>query len=455
MTKVKKFCRITKYLETIDKELHAVLDDLCLFGLFRSRGPGVTFLYPTDKDYRKKIATLAYGNTPEKAVDMIKALVLSDYLPNVADFGNKKDNIGNMLRKKLEVDKVEKDVVLLKGGLKLKLDDKFIAMHSDDSMVVYSLSGKGELSLTSGAASVKYTQSKPSHGGSIRGGCGSAIEFAKWIEDTYKSQKSDKKNAYQAAMAYTYYRATQCDEKVDICKQLVAGMSAGARSSFYTIFSPYCQFGLSNLNSEFVGQCYEMKRDMESCFDSYPTHYADYRDKVIKIAREGTSSNEENELSDRHTEQMKVINGSSTNTVVYQVKEQYTNSGELARDLFSVYNYLSLIKENTEPGYYETCFLWIVRNVYTTISDITEHSVDLAHNMTIYGNLVRSDAYKYYPINTTQVRTHYKSLGLELPEPVQKTLLFTIEQNKETGVHGGSSVRSVAELNEMMLGGLE
>ncbi|MGK0368102.1 MAG: hypothetical protein ACI9QD_001243, partial [Thermoproteota archaeon] len=141
MPNVKKFCRITKYLETIDKELYTILDDLCLFGLFRSRGSGVTFLYPTDKSYRKSIAKEAYGNTPEKAVDMIKALVLSDYLEKPADFSNKKDNIGNMLRKKLEIDKVEGDVVLLKGGLKLTMS-KFKAM-SGDSLAVYCLAGKG------------------------------------------------------------------------------------------------------------------------------------------------------------------------------------------------------------------------------------------------------------------------------------------------------------------------
>lgn len=452
MTKVKKFCRITKYLETIDKEMHAVLDDLCLFGLFRSRGSGVTFLYPVDKSYRKKIATLAYGNTPEKAVDMIKALVLSDYLPNVADFGNKKDNIGNMLRKKLEIDKVEKDTVLLKGGLKLKLDDKFISMNSGDSMVVYSLSGKGELSTTSAPATVKYTQSKPMSGG----GGGVVREFAKWIEDTYSKQPVDKKNAYQAAMSYTYYRATQCDEKTDTCKKLVAGMSAGARSSFYTIFSPHCQFGLSNLDDEFVNQCFEMKRDMGSCFDSYPNYYEKYRDLVITMARDGTNSDEADELKNRKSEQMDVINGSSTNTVVYQVKSHYQNTNELARDLFSVYNYLALIMENNsqETDYYEKCFLWIVRNVYRNVSDITEHSVDLAHNMTIYGNLVRSDAYKYYPIASTQTRSDYASLGWEFPSPLQKTSLFTIEKNMDTGKYGGYDGRSVEDLNAMMLGGL-
>ena len=47
--KVKKFCRVTKFLQQTDKDLHQALDDLCLFGLFRTRGRGVTFLYPVDK----------------------------------------------------------------------------------------------------------------------------------------------------------------------------------------------------------------------------------------------------------------------------------------------------------------------------------------------------------------------------------------------------------------------
>ena len=86
--KVKKFCRVTKFLEQTDKDLYQALDDLCLFGLFRTRGRGVTFLYPTDKSYRKKIIDSAYSNTPEKAVDMIRSLVLLDYLPSPNDFKN-------------------------------------------------------------------------------------------------------------------------------------------------------------------------------------------------------------------------------------------------------------------------------------------------------------------------------------------------------------------------------
>jgi hypothetical protein len=455
MTKLKKFCSITKYLETIDKELHTVLDDLCLFGLFRSRGSGVTFLYPTNEAYRKKITKLAYGNTPEEAVDMIKALVLSDYLPKIADFGNKKDNIGNMLRKKLEVENVEKDTVLLKGGLKLKLDDKFVSINPDDTTVVYNLSGTGEISLKSADASVKYTQSKP-RGGSVRGGGGTALDLAKWVEDAYAKQTNVKKNAYQAVMAYTYYLALQSNDKDDICKRLVAGMSAGARSSFYTIFSPYCDFKLSNLSPEFVKLCYEIKNDMDSCFESYPTFYKDYRTKVIIAAYAGSNIEESKEISKKLEEQKKLIKTVSPNEIVSVVKQQYKNQYELARDIFSVYNYLSLTQEmDGDNNYYTKCFLWVVRNVYKTASDITDHSLDLAHNMSIYGNLIRCDAYKYFPNSAEAQTANFVDLRLDLPIPTAKDTLFTIENNSVTAKHGGSTVRSVADLNAMMLGGLE
>jgi hypothetical protein len=352
-----------------------------------------------------------------------------------------------MLRKKLEIDKVEGDVVLLKGGLKLTMS-KFKAM-SGDSLAVYCLSGKGELSTTTAPATVKYTQSKPISG--ARGGAeqGSAYELAQWVEGVYKDQPKEKKNAYQAVMAYTYFLAMQMgDDSVDICKKLVAGMSAGARSSFYTIFSPYCEFGLSNLDPEFVSQCLGMKRDMPACFESYPAFYVEYRDSVIKKADCSV------DLESRKKDQQDVIHRSSANTVVYQVKKQYEdNMGKLARDLFSVYNYLALVMEASEDNYYNSCFLWIVRNVYTSISDITEHSLDLAYNMTIYGNLVRSDAYKYCPIDSKTVMTGYESLGLVLPSPTMKEKLFSIEQNKDTNIHGGDDVRSVADLDQIMMGG--
>jgi hypothetical protein len=454
MPNVKKFCSITKYLETIDKEFHGVLDDLCLFGLFRSRGSGITFLYPTDKTYRKKITTLAYGNTPEKAVDMIKVLVLSDYLPKPSDFNNKKDNIGNMLRKKLEPFNVVKDVVELKGGLKLKLDDKFIALNSDNSMIVYSMSGKGELSMTTEPASVKYTQHKPKHGGSSD----NATDLAKWVEDQYLKQITDSEKktvAYQATLAYTYFRATQMGERsVDICKELVKGMSAGARSTFYTTFNPYCKFGLCDLPTDFISQCSEIKRDVASCFSSYPDFYQRYRDEVLKLAGAGES---DEDAQKRFNEQKKVIDD-NTNTIVYKVKKKYEGiKAELARDLFSVYSYLSLASELAEPQQYNKCFLWIVRNVYVSINDITEHAVDLAHNMSIYGNLVRCDAYKYCPtsLTTKTKRPVFQDFNKTLPDPTSQ-IMFTIEHNTDTMKHGGAmGGRSTEQLNTMMSGGLE
>lgn len=139
---VKKFCSISKYIQQNDKEFYQALDDLCLFGLFRPRGNGVTFMYP-DKDYRKKIVKEAYSDSPESAVEMVRNLVLLDFLPNHLDFDKK--TIATALHKKLEVESAEKDHVTLKSKHKIVKETKFITLRNNDPVALYLLTGKGIL----------------------------------------------------------------------------------------------------------------------------------------------------------------------------------------------------------------------------------------------------------------------------------------------------------------------
>ena len=202
--KVKKFCRVTKFLEQTNKDLYQALDDLCLFGLFRTRGRGVTFLYPTDKSYRKKIIDHAYSNNPEKAVDMIKALVLLDYLPSPTDFNNKKDDIPNALHKKLEVDSADANGVKLKSGHKLEVDKSFVPLRAGEPVAVYKISGKGELPLTGAASTMKYNNKSK---GEYRGGSlekSDEIKITECVESIYA--KGEKK-IYRTVMSLIYQYA--------------------------------------------------------------------------------------------------------------------------------------------------------------------------------------------------------------------------------------------------------
>ena len=144
--KLKKFCRLTQYLEQVDKDLYQAFDDLCLFGLFRVRGNGVTFLYPTNKAYRKKIIDHTYSNNPEKAIDMVKALVLLDYIPRPSEFKSK--TVVNSLHLPVAVSKADTKEVELKSGHTLTVAKDFATLRADDPVAVYHMSGTGELPMT-------------------------------------------------------------------------------------------------------------------------------------------------------------------------------------------------------------------------------------------------------------------------------------------------------------------
>jgi len=143
--KTQKYCSIHRFLEDNDKELHEVFERLCIGTLLRPKGKanGVTFLYPKDADYRKEIISAAYGANPEKALQMLRAITLLDYLPQTSDFVTRKDDLPNALLQRVGVTSADSKTVKLSSGLELTKDSKFVPMDGR-KLCVYKMSGKGK-----------------------------------------------------------------------------------------------------------------------------------------------------------------------------------------------------------------------------------------------------------------------------------------------------------------------
>jgi hypothetical protein len=168
MSKLKKFCKITRYIEQIDGELAQVITDLCLDRLFIPRGVnGITFLYPKEPSYRKEIIASAYSDNPEKAIQMIESLIILDYLPRPGDFVLKKDDIPNSLRQRIEVTSADASSVKLSCGSVLKPDLGFMPINTRENMAVYEITGK-QIPLNGPKASMKYASKR--RGNKTRGG---------------------------------------------------------------------------------------------------------------------------------------------------------------------------------------------------------------------------------------------------------------------------------------------
>jgi len=235
---VKKFCSISKYIQQNDKEFYQALDDLCLFGLFRPRGNGVTFMYP-DKDYRKKIVKEAYSDSPESAVEMVRNLVLLDFLPNHLDFDKK--TIATALHKKLEVESAEKDHVTLKSKHKIVKETKFITLRNNDPVALYLLTGKGILPVSTERVDTRLEDRNHQE---KEGG----VEFnlaalTKFIEDNFKLHP----HIYQAVMGLFYECLVEnYDSHKSVIDEIYYYVGPSALASYYIIIAGSSDIGPIN-----------------------------------------------------------------------------------------------------------------------------------------------------------------------------------------------------------------
>ena len=227
MPSKQKICSIVKFLSEHDKELYQTIGDLYLFKLFQVQGRGITFLYPTDKMFRCKLVNIAYSNDPSKAIDMIKSLVLLDYLPTTHEFSEKKDDIPNALKNKLDIDTIDDKCITLKSCHKITSNVKYLSMKFDDNAVVWNLSGADALPTTGFQSSMKYSNKAAPKGYALRTKKINVIENEYLKYRAYDIYKHYLTNLYKRVLTDTF---SQYADKV------YNGMCAHPRASFYTLF---------------------------------------------------------------------------------------------------------------------------------------------------------------------------------------------------------------------------
>ena len=434
-TKLKRFCRITKFLEQHDKELYQTIDDLCLFNLFRSRGNGITFLHPSDKAFRKKIIDSAYSDSPEKAIDMIRSLVLMDYLPSPKDFESKKDDIPNALRKRLEVASADAKTVILKSGHKLTVENKFAPIRSNDPSAVYILSGSGPLPLTGPSANMKYAQKKSPGGEFSGGGGGDKTTLANFVESNYPTHN----NIYKAVLAFLYKKAQNAGENV-MCN-VYSGMCASARATFYVLMCPHSSGDPYNLGTVMNDVCgFSNSINPENISASLlvcSSEYVKLRDAIINTARTKLGINLQKSLDETDVIRKNLLSETSSSVDLRAVLNQVYkgDKNRLAKDVFTVYCFLASVNEVSDSKLYSTCFIFVVKNIYNDLYSVLNHNRDLAFNFSLYLNLLKSDALDHMPILSTEPVS--PNFALSMPTPTSKTEYFSIYRNEVTEKTGG------------------
>jgi hypothetical protein len=437
--KMKKFCKISKYLEIHDKQMFQVFDDLCLFPLLRVRNRGVTFLRPVNKEFRTQIINATYSQSPETAVDIIKTLILYDFLLDAKSSMGR--TIPNASKFKLEIEKIDGKKLILKSKHVIEPDNAFKTLRHGDLAAVWTLSGTGGLPLSGKSVSMDDSDRKVSGGAMLL-----RETLGKFVENTY--QKGEKK-IYRATMACLYkYAATSETEAT--CKLIVDTMCATARASFYVIVEPYADKKLYNVFDELINKTLLVKDAYPESVNIFDMSYEKVRNALIKKVYP-TRKNRNTLVAANDVSRKNILSVINQHTLKRAIENSYNDPEKFAKDAFTMYCFLSTRNEEGDSSYYKNCFCYVVRNLYKTPTEITSTTLpDVAFTMSIYGNLLKSDAFKYVPFlfgdGENEPRIGYED---DIPSPTDLKTVFTIEQNELTNKQGGGS-KSVEELENFI-----
>lgn len=243
---VSKHCSILNYIRRTDESLYDIIQDLCLGRMFipKRGAPGITFLYPDD-NLVKEIKTIAYGDEPEKAIEILQSLVLLDDLQTIKDFSAKQSDIPTFLRKKLPIEKVDANKVVLKNGAEFELDSKFKARSDRSNLAVYKLS-KQLVPVTGEAADFSNVKQKVGKkgGADLMAGSEQAdrkLLFEAVLDDYTKSNCDPAMELIVAMYNWTKAETSGVDavEREKIANLIESQVSYDSLASLAIILQPY------------------------------------------------------------------------------------------------------------------------------------------------------------------------------------------------------------------------
>jgi hypothetical protein len=433
---LKKYCSLSKYLQQNDKELLAAFEDLCQQHLLRPQrdSSGVTLIIPKEKAYRQKILNAIGSTSPEVAVAMLKSLVLRDYYPTPSSFGT---NVVNLLGQKVSIEGTSETSVKLDKNMVLTQDKKFIPLNRDN-MAVYLLTGKGEISTSNPAAAIVQKPSKM--GGSESSSA--KKELQKYLEDIYATEIGKVDNIY-VKKVYFQLRYIKYGDPEFITggseENIIDYLGNDEFSDSY-LLDMYCD--------SCAKDCFKV---LLSLFKSNGEN-AEYsqkitnatKEKYIAIKSETIGVRETIGYPDNYANRVSGIQGPMD--IREKVHKYYGDDKQsLGKDLFIVFSNINRDLWNTEPTTDDKIksfrnYAYLASRVYTCCGDMLKSEFDIARDLTIYGNLLKSDVFKFSPQASFTSENVSLPIPATLPSPLDMKL-YSLSGfiNKPTNVSGGSS----------------
>lgn len=403
---LKKFCNLDNYVEQVDPAFYAVFEKTCQYGLLRpARGStGITLLFPKDKAYRDNIIKTVYSSAPEPAIDMLKALVLKDFYPNLASFKNAPIN---NLNQKLIIDSITDKAVKLVGGLEITPDPKFMPMSFRTNIAVYLVSGKGEMPTKN---PVTAFESKPLKSGGFS--FYSKGPMQELVAKQYAGEIGLIQNIYVKKVYLQLkelMRPFMGDENSGELKELKSKVREFLGNDEFSdsyLLDMFCDERCNGV----VLECMRSTEYRPAFNKITKAHYIAMKNSFLETPNG-------NDVSVKDPHRLKGI--SNPIDIRLKVMEHYNNDKQrVGRDLFIVYCNISRDQWNTSVDAVDLFnnFAYVVGNVYTKCTDMVSQDFDIPRDLTIYGNLLKSDVFKYV------AQTTFDSAPLSLPTSIPSPL---------------------------------
>lgn len=148
INKMQKYPSIPKFLQARYPDVYDLIQSLAMEGaLVPKRQVGLTFLLP-NKKYVEKITKTLEGSKPEEASDMMLSLIIPEFLGSASAWDAHKDDIPNLLGKKITISKISGNTITIDNGT-VTINPKFIGFDSfgerpRNNLAVWDLDGEVE-----------------------------------------------------------------------------------------------------------------------------------------------------------------------------------------------------------------------------------------------------------------------------------------------------------------------
>lgn len=241
---MKKFPRISDYLEVHHPTVYQLLvDSGMIANLTPKRGTGRTFLVPDSKlvkEIRKLLDSSDEG--PEKASEILGSLIIKDYLPTVKEWLAKKDDLPNVMGKKVQVKSGSGTTVELVAG-KAELDKKYTPFKRQGlaprgNTAVWKLTGHIPHDDKVPAATGKYIRKGAPTKGAFEFTGDEKINLKQLTERIANDFDQGKEQVFESALAGLLDHCS--DDK--LCKVWICmNLSHGPAAAYFNVFQPGCE----------------------------------------------------------------------------------------------------------------------------------------------------------------------------------------------------------------------